>query len=75
MQHQAKFQCGVAGLLGRYESGKRGLTPYPRAIPGVLLRWRHRPFQDNGLNGGVNRYLEEWKMECDYKILYAKEAV
>lgn len=75
LQHQAKFQCGVVGLLGRYESGKRGLTPYPGAIPGVLLRWRHRPFQDNGLNGGVNRYLEEWKMECDYKILYAKETV
>lgn len=58
---------------GRYESGKRGLTPYPGAIPGVLLRWRHRPFQDNGLNGGVNRYLEEWKMECDYKIYMPKK--
>lgn len=34
LQHQAKFQCGVVGLLGRYESGKRGLTPYHGAIPG-----------------------------------------
>ena len=75
LQYQAKFQCGMVGLLGCNESGKRGYKDYPGRVPGMLLCGRHRPFTNHGPYGGINRYLEKRKMECYYKILHAKETV
>ena len=48
---------------------------FPGRVQGLLLRGRHRPFTNHRPYGGIYRYMEKWKMECDNKILYAKETV